>query len=58
MIDENRAKTEKFGGKPVNPVACQTCKFRTAKYGANCLVYSSEIGLDKPESVYTLTFQI
>ena len=53
MIDAERAKVERFGGgKPVNPVACQTCKFMTHKYGVNCLVYSREIGMDKPESVY------
>ena len=52
MIDANRAKTERFGVDPVNPVACQTCKFMTHKYGVNCLVYSSELGLRKPEYVY------
>ena len=52
MICANRAKTERLGCDPVNPDACQTCQFMTGKRSVHCLVYSADIGMRKPESVY------
>lgn len=52
MIDANRAKTESFGCSPINPKACQTCKFLTGKYSAHCMVYAEELGAVKPDDVY------
>lgn len=52
MIDSDRVRAEGFGCDPVNPAACQTCKFMTGKRSVHCLVYSADIGVRKPEAVY------
>ena len=55
MIDKN----EIFGSLPINPESCKNCKFQNGPppfadkpNKAYCIIYSKELNMPKPDSVY------